>query len=169
MGVARQYRGNLGQQDNGPVAVSVSLGNEAESAPAAYRLCLPEERARDRGRRRAVGVPKEIGFETKGPTALDQIDLLRAEGPREAPVVDDAGYGASGEFRQGPADRGFPEPVGIPRMATLWPPGFEPRGPARSKGNGRPSTMLRRVELRPLVDALSAARSSPREGGEKVA
>ncbi len=62
MGVARQYRGNLGQQDNGPVAVSVSLGNEAESAPAAYRLCLPEERARDRGRRRAVGVPKEIRF-----------------------------------------------------------------------------------------------------------
>ena len=62
VGVAHQYRKNLGQQENGQVAVSVSLGNEAESTPAAYRLCLPEERARDRDRRRAVGVPKEIRF-----------------------------------------------------------------------------------------------------------
>ena len=65
-GVARQYHGNLSQQDNAQVGVSVSLGNEAESTPAAYHLCLPEEWARDRGRRRAVGVPKEIQFQTKG-------------------------------------------------------------------------------------------------------
>ena len=42
VGVARQYCGQLGKQDNCQVAVSLSLANEAASLPIAYRLYLPK-------------------------------------------------------------------------------------------------------------------------------
>src|ERR1700687_6143826 len=57
VGVARQYCGVLGKQDNCQVAVSVSVANEAVSLPVAYQLYLPESWATDRRRRRAAGVP----------------------------------------------------------------------------------------------------------------
>src|SRR5918993_1837950 len=47
VGVARQYCGVLGKQDNCQVAVSVTLANEAVSIPASYRLYLPEIWAQD--------------------------------------------------------------------------------------------------------------------------
>src|SRR5712691_11224708 len=57
VGVARQYCGVLGKQDNCQVAVSVSVANEAVSLPVAYQLYLPESWAGDRRRRRTAGVP----------------------------------------------------------------------------------------------------------------
>jgi SRSO17 transposase len=41
VGVARQYCGRLGKQDNCQVAVSLSLANAYASLPVAYRLYLP--------------------------------------------------------------------------------------------------------------------------------
>lgn len=43
VGVARQYCGVLGKQDNCQVAVSVSLACEQASLPMAWRLYLPRE------------------------------------------------------------------------------------------------------------------------------
>ena len=169
VGVARQYCGNLGKQDNCQVAVSVSLVNEAVSIPAAYRLYLPEEWARDRARRREAGVPKEIRFRTKWQIALEQIDVLRAEGLPEAPVVADAGYGTSHEFRDGLTERGLPYVVGIQSSATLWPPGKGPLGAAPYSGNGRPPTLLRRDAKHRPMDALALARALPDEEWGKVA
>ena len=51
VGVARQYCGQLGKQDNCQVAVSLSIANHSASLPIAYRLYLPEEWACDRERR----------------------------------------------------------------------------------------------------------------------
>src|SRR5688572_2892196 len=65
VGVARQYCGPLGKQDNCQVAVSVSLATEAASLPVAYRLYLPKDWARDRARRRKAGVPPKVRFATK--------------------------------------------------------------------------------------------------------
>jgi SRSO17 transposase len=42
VGVARQYCGQLGKQDNCQVAVSLSLANAHASLPVAYHLYLPE-------------------------------------------------------------------------------------------------------------------------------
>jgi SRSO17 transposase len=42
VGVARQYCGQLGKQDNCQVAVSLSIANEQASLPIAWRLYLPE-------------------------------------------------------------------------------------------------------------------------------
>ncbi len=65
VGVARQYCGELGKQDNCQVAVTLSIANHDASLPVAYRLYLPKEWASDRKRRRKVGVPDEISFKTK--------------------------------------------------------------------------------------------------------
>lgn len=51
VGVARQYCGQLGKQDNCQVAVSLSIANDHASLPVAYGLYLPQSWADDRERR----------------------------------------------------------------------------------------------------------------------
>src|SRR5918998_910780 len=51
VGVARQYCGELGKQDNCQVAVSLSVANDRASLPVAWRLYLPEAWAEDPERR----------------------------------------------------------------------------------------------------------------------
>ena len=80
VGVARQYCGQLGKQDNCQVAVSVSLASEAASLPVAYRLYLPQEWAEDRARRKKAGVPASVRFQTKPQIALEQLQSLLAQG-----------------------------------------------------------------------------------------
>ena len=60
VGVARQYCGRLGKQDNCQVAVSLSVANHTASLPIAYQLYLPEEWAGDAARRAQVHVPETI-------------------------------------------------------------------------------------------------------------
>src|ERR671921_895627 len=72
VGVARQYCGQLGKQDNCQVAVSLSRANADGSLPVAYRLYLPEEWATDPVRRTKAGVPKTLAFRTKPQIALEQ-------------------------------------------------------------------------------------------------
>src|SRR4051812_41945269 len=85
VGVARQYCGQLGKQDNCQVAVSLSLANPAASLPVSYRLYLPRDWAEDPARRAKAGVPEEIGFRTKPEIALDQIRAALADGLPGAP------------------------------------------------------------------------------------
>ena len=73
VGVARQYCGQLGKQDNCQVAVSLSIANHHASLPVVYRLYLPQDWAKDAERRSKVGVPADISFKTKPEIALDQI------------------------------------------------------------------------------------------------
>jgi SRSO17 transposase len=60
VGVARQYCGVLGKQDNCQATVSVSLANEVLSVPVAYRLYLPEAWAKDAERRTQACVPPAV-------------------------------------------------------------------------------------------------------------
>src|SRR5437870_6802567 len=80
VGVARQYCGQLGKQDNCQVAVSLSLADRHASLPVAWRLYLPHEWAADRGRRRKVGVPEDRDFRTKPEIALEQLRWACAAG-----------------------------------------------------------------------------------------
>src|SRR6202046_782554 len=70
VGVARQYCGQLGKQDNCQVAVSITLANRHASLPVAYQLYLPQDWAQDRERRRKVGIPELVEFKTKPRIAL---------------------------------------------------------------------------------------------------
>src|SRR5215204_2771805 len=80
VGVARQYCGQVGEQENCQVSVSLSVANDQASLPIAYRLYLPEAWAADSERRAKAGVPEDIGFETKTAIALGQIQQALDEG-----------------------------------------------------------------------------------------
>src|ERR1700687_4536689 len=148
VGVARQYCGVLGKQDNCQVAVTVTMANEAVSVPAAYRLYLPESWANDRRRRREAGIPEEVTFQTKWQIALERIAHLRDEGLPLAPVVADAGYGVVTAFRDALTAWGIPYVVGITSETTVWRPGTEPLRPRAYRGLGRPPKLLRRSKSR---------------------
>ena len=139
VGVARQYCGTLGKTANCQVAVSVSLANKTMSVPAAWRLYLPEEWVTDPERRAAVGVPPEMGFLKKWEIALEEIDRLLEEDLPPAPVVADAGYGNTTEFRDALTERGFSYVVGTGPRTMVWPPGKEPPPPEALQGPGPPA------------------------------
>lgn len=162
VGVARQYCAPLGKQDNCQVAVTLSLVNATMSVPSAYCLYLPEIWARDPKRRKAAGIPPEVGFRTKWEIALERIDaLLKEELPR-APVVADAGYGVVTEFREAITARQLSYAMGISREITVWPPGIEPLPAKRWHGIGRPPSRLRRSrDHRPLAVEVLARKLAP--------
>jgi SRSO17 transposase len=152
VGVARQYCGQLGKQDNCQVAVSLSLANADGSLPVAYRLYLPQAWACDAARRQKAGVPEEIGFQTKIEIALDQIRAAHAAGLPQGPVLMDAGYGPHSDLRSAITALGLPYVAGILSNTTVWAPGTGPLPPKPSTpGRGRPTTRLRRdVEHQPV-------------------
>lgn len=143
VGVARQYCGQLGKQDNCQVAVSLSVATSEASLPVAWRLYLPEAWAGDAERRKRAKVPETIEFRTKPKIALEQIRAAQAEGIAPGVVLADAGYGNSSAFRDGLAALGLEFVVGVMGTATVWPEGITPVVP-RGTGRGRPAKRLRR-------------------------
>ncbi len=163
VGVAKQYCGVLGKQENCQVAVAVSLAHPVLSVPAAYRLYLPEGWARDRRRRAAAGIPAAVRFAPKWQLALAALDGLLADEVPRAPVLADSGYGDTTEFREGVTARKLSYVVGVKGGTTVWRPGLAPLPPAAWRGRGRPPTRLRRtarrrpLAIRTLAQALPAA------------
>ena len=144
VGVARQYCGQLGKQDNCQVAVSLSLAHRHASLPVAYRLYLPEEWARDHKRLCKAGVPEEIGFKTKPEIALEQIRAAYQGGLPRGVVLMDAGYGANTQLRTDISTLGLTYVAGILPNTTAWAPGTEPLRPKNWSGHGRPPKLMRR-------------------------
>jgi SRSO17 transposase len=144
VGVARQYCGQLGKQDNCQVAVSLSIANHHASLPVAYRLYLPEEWARDRNRRRKAGVPEDIVFKTKPQIAFDQICEACEAGLPRGVVLMDAGYGANTDLRTDIASQGLTYVAGIMPNTSVWAPGMAPLCPKTWSGRGRPPKLIRR-------------------------
>lgn len=143
VGVTRQYCGQLGKQDNCQVAVSLSLANHHASLPVAYRLYLPEDWAKDSGRRRKTGVPEEVSFKTKPEIALEQITAACAAGLPRGVVLMDAGYGNNSELRADITALGLAYAAGILSTTTVWAPGTGPLPAKKWSGIGRPPTLLR--------------------------
>src|SRR4051812_21273796 len=123
VGVARQYCGELGKQDNCQVAVSLSVANDRASLPIAWRLYLPEAWAADPPRRAKAGVPEAIGFKTKTAIALDQLRQAHEEGIPAGVVLGDAAYGDECDFRVGVAALELQYVLGLRSGTTVWPPG----------------------------------------------
>ena len=144
VGVARQYCGQLGKQDNCQVAVSLSLASVQGSLPIAYQLYLPKDWASDALRRDAGGVPKDIAFATKPEIALQQMRQAVAQGVPVGVVLADAGYGDETAFRDGITALGMLYAVGIRPGTTVWAPGTAPLPPKAWSGRGIRPTKLRR-------------------------
>ncbi|PTT91244.1 IS701 family transposase, partial [Pelomonas sp. HMWF004] len=136
VGVARQYCGMLGKQDNCQVAVSVSLACQAGSLPVAWQLYLPKEWVDDATRREKAGVPQDVAFATKPAIALAQIKRLMEQGAPKHSVLADAGYGVDTAFREGLSELGLTYVVGVTGQVTVWPPGHEPLPPPAYSGRG---------------------------------
>lgn len=168
VGVARQYCGVLGKQDNCQVAVSVTLASEAGSLPVAWRLYLPEIWAEDAARRHKAGVPESVRFETKTQIALSQIRALLADGAPVYPVLADAGYGVDTAFRQALTDLGLPYLVGITSAIAVWPPGVEPLPPLPYAGRGRPPVQPRRSAERRPVSVKTLAMGLPTQAYQTI-
>jgi SRSO17 transposase len=144
VGVARQYCGQLGKQDNCQVAVSLSLASTQGSLPIAYQLYLPKDWAADPARRKKAGVPADIAFATKPEIALAQMRQAMACGVQRGVVLADAGYGDETAFRDGITDLGMLYAVGIRPATTVWAPGTAPLPPKPWVGRGIRPTRLRR-------------------------
>jgi SRSO17 transposase len=162
VGVARQYCGVLGKQDNCQVVVTVSLASEVMSVPGAYRLYLPDRWMKDRRRCRAAGVPDEVRFQTKWEIALEAIDRLLADDVPRAPVVADAGYGDTTEFRDALTARQLSYVVGIKSETTVWPPDTGPLPPLSYQGRGQPPKLLRRTSTHQPLGVAALATQLPR-------
>lgn len=161
VGVARQYCGMLGKQDNCQVAVSISLATEHASVPVAYRLYLPKEWTQDPQRCRKAGIPAEVRFATKSEIALQQLETLLAEGAPKYCVLADAGYGVDHAFRQRLTDLDMPYVVGITSSVVVWPPGLEPLPPKPYRGMGRPAVKPRRTGSRQPISVKSLSHALP--------
>jgi len=164
VGVARQYCGQLGKQDNCQVAVSLSVANDAASLPIAFRLYLPEDWASDTARRRKAGVPDDVVFRTKPEIALAQIEAALHAGVPRGGVLADAAYGNDTDFRDRLTALGLPYAVGIQSSCTVWPPGAAPLPPKPYAGMGRPPKLVRRdgrhqpIAVKALAMALPSSR-----------
>jgi SRSO17 transposase len=168
VGVARQYCGELGKQDNCQVAVSLSVANERASLPIAYQLYLPEVWAGDPERRAKAGVPGEIAFQTKPQIALTQIRAALVQGVSPGVVLADAGYGADMDFQEGLLTLGLLYVVGIQPNISVWPGGTGPLPAKPWSGRGRPPTRLRRAPGHAPIAAEGLARSLPAEAWQRV-
>ena len=161
VGVARQYCGQLGKQDNCQVAVSVSLANEQYSLPVAYRLYLPAGWAEDAARRKKAKVPEAVSFATKPALAVQLIEQAREAGELPNTVVADAGYGVDTAFRDRLTEMGFVYVLGVTGAVSLWPEGQAPLPPKRWSGRGRRSKLLRRDKKHKPLSAKALALGLP--------
>jgi SRSO17 transposase len=160
VGVARQYCGQMGKQDNCQVAVSLSLASVQGSIPIAYQLYLPKDWAADPVRRKTARVPDDIVFATKPDIALAQMRQAIAAGVPMGVVLADAGYGDETAFRDGITELGMLYAVGIRPGTTVWAQGTAPLPPKPWSGRGIRPTRLRRepghepIAVKPLAMAL---------------
>src|SRR5208282_4966841 len=157
VGVARQYCGQLGKQDNCQVAVSLSIATHQGSLPVAYRLYLPKDWAEDPARRGKAGVPEDVAFQTKPEIALQQMRQARADGVPPGVALADPAYGNDSKFRAGITELELPYAVGIMPTTMVWRPGEAPLLPAPRPGRGRRATRLRRDKTHQPVSVKALA------------
>ena len=160
VGVARQYCGQLGKTENCQVAVSLSLATLAGSLPLAWRLYLPREWTEQVQRCQAAGVPKGVGFATKGQLAWAQIAAALAADIPKGVVLADAGYGDEAAFRDRLEASGLTYAVGIRPAAKVWWADHQP-APVSAQTRGRARVRLKRDAIHQPISVLDLAKALP--------
>jgi SRSO17 transposase len=163
VGVARQYCGQLGKQDNCQAVVSLSVSNHHGSLPVAHRLYLPEPWVNDVERRTKAGIPPDTVFKTKPEIALDLIRAAQAAGISPGAVLVDAGYGNDSKFRDGVTALGLSYVAGIQTNLLLWK--VDAALPPRGRRGGKPSHAALREQQ---VSAKELALSQPTDAWQAV-
>lgn len=121
VGVAAQYASSLGKTSNCQSLVSVTLASREVAVMVGLRLFLPESWTDDADCVERVWVPPDRQVaQTKPEIAIEEVDRVIASGARFGCVLADAGYGASGQFRQSLSERGLLWAVGISRRQNVY-------------------------------------------------
>jgi SRSO17 transposase len=163
VGVARQYCGQPGKQDNRQAVVSLSIANHHANLPIAHRLYLPESWANDPDRRKKAKIPEDIAFKTKSQIALDQLKTAHAAGIPLGTVLADSGYGYDSQFRDGVTKLGLLYAVGIQSNVLLWK--ADTILPVQGTDRPKPSRSQLRAQQ---SSAKEIALSHPAEAGQNV-
>lgn len=168
VGVARQYCGQTGKQDNCRVAVSLSIATAKGSVPVGFRLYLPREWSDDAARCRKVGVPEAVSFATKPELAMRQIEAaLQADYPRGV-VLADAAYGDETAWREQLAAHGLQYAVGVRSGTTVWWGEHQPLADIPSTGRGRPRRRVKRDATHQPPPVAAVARALPAKSWRTV-
>jgi SRSO17 transposase len=181
-GVARMYSGSLGKVGNCQIGVSVHAVTDWASAAIDWRLFIPtswddaavgdddgpEAAAEIRRRRARSKIPDQVRHREKWRQSLDMLDEIIGDeqaggwGLAGRPVVADAGYGDTTEFRLGLTERGLPYVVAVKGTTSAHPADVMPSAPPYS-GRGRPPVPRYREDPTNLTAlALAAGRSALR-------
>ncbi len=161
VGVAHQYCGQTGKQDNCRVAVSLSVATADGSLPVGYRLYLPRPWADDAARRDKTGVPEEVVFKTKPELAMDQIEAALAAGYPRGTVLADAAYGDDTAWREKLAAHELTYAVGVRSGTTVWWGAHQPLPEPKPKARGRPRRRLQRDAVHQPISVAELARALP--------
>jgi SRSO17 transposase len=152
VGVARQYCGQVGKQDNCQVAVSLSVSTWNASLPIAWRLYLPDAWCQDAKRCQQAGVPEGVEFQTKPEIALQQIRQALEQQVPVGVVLADAGYGHNTPFRTTLTQLGLQYIGGIETTTSVWEPGKQPlpAPPPKPGRGGTPKRLQRNPTHQPV-------------------
>jgi SRSO17 transposase len=169
VGVARQYCGERGKQDNCQVAVSLSVATHQASLPVAYKLYLPQEWADDPVRRAKAGVPEDVAFQTKPEIALRQMRQMLADGVPPAAALADPAYGNDSKFRSGITELGLPYAVGVFSSMLVWRPGEAPVPPAPGAGRARSDKQVGKARRPRPIQVKTLARQLAPDAWQTIA
>ena len=143
VGVARQYCGQLGKQENCRVAVSLSVANDdfqsadrLATVPAGNlgQRCAAAERRRGSQRDPVSNQAGDRG-------AADPRKPWKKESP-PAPMLADAAYGNDSQFREGITELGLNYVLGVQSSTTVWKPGEGPLPKKEVEGHRASSAAL---------------------------
>jgi SRSO17 transposase len=168
VGVARQYCGQVGKQENCQTAVSLSIATHQASLPVAYRLYLPKDWAADPVRRSKAGVPEDVIFQTKPEIALQQLRQALADGVPPAVALADPAYGNNSGFRAGITELGLAYAVGIMPATTVRRSSKAPLPPTPGLGRGRRAIRQRRDERLQPVSVKALALQLPIDAWQQI-
>jgi SRSO17 transposase len=146
VGVARQWCGQLGKEENCVVGVHLAYASEKGHTPVDRRLYLPKTWSEDPVRRRSVGIPRDVVFRKSWELAYEMISYLRREGFPHAWITGDEEFGKVPLFRDWLNEDGERYILEVPCRVRVWVtlPRRRIRGPGgvsrrlRARGPGRP-------------------------------
>jgi len=167
VGVARQYCGSLGKIANCQIAVSLHWGNSEVTCPISWRLYLPEDWLQDKTRAAAVRLPTGLKYRSKTDLALELIDQAQQWKLPPMPVIADAAYGNSFEFREALRQRHRHYVMAVEASTVVWQTDPNLALPPPT-GRGRPRQYPALSSLPKPQNLLAIARHLPASAWKQV-
>jgi SRSO17 transposase len=152
VGVARQWNGRLGKNDNCQVGVFASLVKGGTGCIIGKRLYLPREWTADKVRCDGAGIPKDKRvFKTKPQLALELVDEALAAGVEFSYVCMDAFYGNNPQLLRELEKRGLKFAADVHMNQSIYTEDPEPYLPRRRTKVG---PKYKRLQCRGMIKSV---------------